>query len=34
MVELRVFGQLDLRDQHGAAIRSVLTQPKRVALLA
>ena len=33
MLELRVLGPLDLVDQHGAPIRSVLAQPKRTALL-
>ena len=34
MVELRTLGVLDLRDGNGAEIRSVLQQPKRLALLA
>jgi len=34
MVELRTLGLLDLRDAAGAEIRSVLQQPKRLALLA
>lgn len=34
MLELRVFGTLDLRTQSGGPIHSVLAQPKRAALLA
>jgi DNA-binding SARP family transcriptional activator/TolB-like protein len=34
MIELRTLGSLDLRDGDGVEIRSVLAQPKRLALLA
>ena len=34
MIELRTLGVLDLRDANGNEIRSVLQQPKRLALLA
>jgi DNA-binding SARP family transcriptional activator/tetratricopeptide (TPR) repeat protein len=34
MIELRTLGLIDLRDAAGAEIRSVLQQPKRLALLA
>src|SRR5215213_2662497 len=34
MIELRTLGVLDLRDGNGNEIRSVLQQPKRLALLA
>lgn len=34
MIEFRVLGTLDLRTPEGVEIRSVLAQPKRVALLA
>jgi DNA-binding SARP family transcriptional activator len=34
MIELRTLGGLDLRDGNGNEIRSVLQQPKRLALLA
>ncbi|HSW29972.1 MAG TPA: BTAD domain-containing putative transcriptional regulator [Longimicrobiales bacterium] len=34
MLTLRAFGELDLRDATGAPLTSVLTQPKRSALLA
>jgi DNA-binding SARP family transcriptional activator len=34
MIELRTLGLLDLRDAAGTEIRSVLQQPKRLALLA
>jgi DNA-binding SARP family transcriptional activator len=34
MVELRVFGPLELRGGDGAEVRALLAQPKRVALLA
>jgi DNA-binding SARP family transcriptional activator/tetratricopeptide (TPR) repeat protein len=34
MIELRTLGMIDLRDAAGAEIRSVLQQPKRLALLA
>jgi DNA-binding SARP family transcriptional activator len=34
MIELRTLGLIDLRDAGGAEIRSVLQQPKRLALLA
>ena len=34
MIELRTLGLVDLRDAAGAEIRSVLQQPKRLALLA
>lgn len=33
MIELRAFGSLELRQQDGAQVLSVLTQPKRAALL-
>jgi DNA-binding SARP family transcriptional activator len=33
MIELRTLGVVDLRDAHGAECRTVLAQPKRVALL-
>ena len=33
MVELRVLGAVDLRDGEGLSLQSVLTQPKRIALL-
>ncbi len=33
MIELRTFGQLDLRDAQGEQISSVLQHPKRLALL-
>lgn len=34
MIELRTFGALDLRGSDGRALRAVLAQPKRLALLA
>ena len=34
MIELRALGTLVLRDQNGEDLQAVLTQPKRVALLA
>jgi DNA-binding SARP family transcriptional activator/TolB-like protein len=34
MIELRTLGSVDLRDADGREIRSVLAQPKRLALLA
>jgi DNA-binding SARP family transcriptional activator len=34
MIELRTLGVLDLRDGNGNEIRSILQQPKRLALLA
>lgn len=34
MLRLRVLGAVDLRDSHGRELRTVLAQPKRVALLA
>ncbi len=34
VIELRLFGGLDLRRSDGRALDSILTQPKRVALLA
>jgi DNA-binding SARP family transcriptional activator len=34
MLRLRTLGQLDLRDDGGAAVTAVLVQPKRLALLA
>ena len=34
MIELRLFGGLDLRRSDGRELDSILTQPKRVALLA
>ena len=34
MIELRLFGGLDLRRRDGRELESILTQPKRVALLA
>jgi DNA-binding SARP family transcriptional activator/TolB-like protein len=34
MIELRVLGSLDLRDEAGSEIGRVLAQPKRLALLA
>lgn len=34
MIEFRTLGTIDLRDPEGVAIRSVLSQPKRLALLA
>src|SRR3989454_7122652 len=34
MIELRTLGLVDLKDVDGREIRAVLTQPKRVALLA
>ena len=34
MIRLRTLGSLDLRDAEGRALRTVLAQPKRVALLA
>ncbi len=34
MVEFRVLGAVDLRGEGGAELRAVLSQPKRVALLA
>ena len=33
MIHLRTFGELDIRDSGGAELRSVLVQPKRIALL-
>src|SRR5262245_65766267 len=33
MIRLRTLGLLELRDEHGAELRSLLAQPKRVALL-
>lgn len=34
MHELRCFGRVELADGNGVAVRSVLSQPKRIALLA
>src|SRR5258708_5699334 len=34
MIELRTLGALELRDATGRELRSVLAQPKRLALLA
>ncbi|MGQ0643442.1 MAG: BTAD domain-containing putative transcriptional regulator, partial [Gemmatimonadaceae bacterium] len=34
MVRFRLFGSIDLHDQNGSELRSVLAQPKRLALLA
>jgi DNA-binding SARP family transcriptional activator/TolB-like protein len=34
MIRLRALGSLDLRDESGKELRSVLAQPKRIALLA
>src|SRR5256886_16106378 len=34
VIELRLFGGLDLRRSDGRELDSILTQPKRVALLA
>jgi DNA-binding SARP family transcriptional activator/tetratricopeptide (TPR) repeat protein len=34
MYELRCFGRVELVDGNGVAVRSVLSQPKRIALLA
>jgi len=34
MLRLTTLGAIDLRDRHGHAMRDLLTQPKRVALLA
>src|SRR3989442_11531422 len=34
MIELRTLGLVDLKDVDGREIRAVLTQPKRIALLA
>ncbi|MGH7572838.1 MAG: BTAD domain-containing putative transcriptional regulator, partial [Gemmatimonadota bacterium] len=34
MIELRLLGSLDLRDEKGAEIRSILAQPRRLSLLA
>src|SRR5436309_14321689 len=34
VIELRLFGGLDLRRSDGRELESILTQPKRVALLA
>jgi serine/threonine-protein kinase len=34
MVEFRLLGSVDLKGSDGQALRSVLAQPKRVALLA
>jgi DNA-binding SARP family transcriptional activator/tetratricopeptide (TPR) repeat protein len=33
MIELRVLGSIDLFDQRGRSVRSILSQPKRLALL-
>lgn len=33
MLRLRVFGQIDLRDDASSEVRSILAQPKRLALL-
>ena len=33
MIELRTFGALDLRGSHGRELRTVIAQPKRLALL-
>src|SRR5438105_7448191 len=34
MIELRMLGTLDLKGADGRAVRSILAQPKRLALLA
>ncbi|MGH7564248.1 MAG: BTAD domain-containing putative transcriptional regulator, partial [Gemmatimonadota bacterium] len=34
MIELRLLGSLDLRDDQGEEIRSILAQPRRLSLLA
>jgi hypothetical protein len=34
MIEFRTLGTIDLRDPGGVAVRSVLSQPKRLALFA
>jgi eukaryotic-like serine/threonine-protein kinase len=34
MIRLQLLGSIDLRDERGAELRSVLAQPKRLALLA